>query len=79
MFGYAEITWQYYDRYRIPVMHTETNFAQGEKGDEAVNWLWKEWANVLRRAKRWRSGSRLYVVFADGSDRLGRCFEGRTR
>lgn len=48
VFGYDEITWQYYDRYRLPVMHTETNFNQGEKGDEAVYWLWKEWANVLR-------------------------------
>ncbi len=48
VFGYDEITWHYYDRYRLPVMHTETNFAQGPKGDEAVYWLWKEWANVLR-------------------------------
>ena len=48
IFGYAEITWQYYDRYRIPVMHTETNFEQGPNGDEAIFWLWKEWANVLR-------------------------------
>ena len=29
IFGYAEITRQYYDRYRLPVMHTETNLAQG--------------------------------------------------
>jgi hypothetical protein len=29
-------------------MHTETNIAEGPNGDEAVNWLWKEWANVLR-------------------------------
>ncbi len=48
VFGYGEITWQYYDRYRLPVMHTETNYAQGPGGDEAVYWLWKEWANVLR-------------------------------
>jgi beta-glucosidase/6-phospho-beta-glucosidase/beta-galactosidase len=48
VFGYNEITRQYYDRYRLPVMHTETNFAEGPDGDEAVNWLWKEWANVLR-------------------------------
>jgi beta-glucosidase/6-phospho-beta-glucosidase/beta-galactosidase len=47
-FGYAEITREYYHRYRIPVMHTETNMAQGPNGDEAVQWLWKEWANVLR-------------------------------
>jgi hypothetical protein len=48
VFGYDEITRQYYDRYRLPVMHTETNFEEGPNGDEAVNWLWKEWANVLR-------------------------------
>jgi len=48
VFGYDGITWQYYDRYRLPVMHTETNFTEGPNGDEAVYWLWKEWANVLR-------------------------------
>jgi len=48
VFGYDGITWQYYDRYRLPVMHTETNLAQGPNGDEAVYWLWKEWGNVLR-------------------------------
>ena len=48
VFGYDEITRQYYDRYRLPVMHTETNLRQGPRGDEAVYWLWKEWANVLR-------------------------------
>jgi hypothetical protein len=47
-FGYAEITRQYYNRYRLPVMHTETNLWEGQHGDEAVKWLWKEWANVLR-------------------------------
>jgi beta-glucosidase len=48
VFGYNEITRQYYERYRLPVMHTETNYMQGPEGDEAVDWLWKEWANVLR-------------------------------
>ncbi len=48
VFGYHVITRQYHDRYRLPVMHTETNLWQGPNGDEAVNWLWKEWANVLR-------------------------------
>lgn len=48
VFGYNEITRQYYNRYKLPVMHTETNFTQGPNGDEAVFWLWKEWANVLR-------------------------------
>ncbi|MDB6027313.1 MAG: glycoside hydrolase family 1 [Verrucomicrobiales bacterium] len=48
VFGYDEITRQYYDRYLLPVMHTETNLNEGPRGDEAVYWLWKEWANVLR-------------------------------
>jgi beta-glucosidase len=48
IFGYYEITRQYYERYRLPVMHTETNIQQGPAGNEAVNWLWKQWANVLR-------------------------------
>lgn len=48
IFGYSDITQMYYNRYRLPVMHTETNFCQGPQGNEAVNWLWKEWANVLR-------------------------------
>ena len=48
IFGYADITREYYDRYGLPVMHTETNFAQGPAGDEAANWLSKEWHNVLR-------------------------------
>jgi beta-glucosidase len=48
IFGYDEITRQYYERYALPVMHTETNFTQGASGDEAVDWLHKAWANVLR-------------------------------
>lgn len=48
VFGYAVITHQYYNRYRLPVMHTETNLCEGPGGEEAVNWLRKEWANVLR-------------------------------
>ena len=48
VFGYSEITRQYYNRYRVPVMHTETNVREGKTGQEAVQWLWKEWANVLR-------------------------------
>ena len=31
VFGYDEITRQYYDRYRLPVMHTETNLARGPR------------------------------------------------
>lgn len=45
IFGYYVITHQYYLRYRLPVMHTETNLADADK---APSWLRKEWANLLR-------------------------------
>ena len=44
IFGYYVITHQYYNRYRLPIMHTETNM----KMPDTVQWLWKEWANVHR-------------------------------
>jgi beta-glucosidase len=45
IFGYYVITHQYYARYRLPVMHTETNIRDA---DAAPKWLWKEWANMHR-------------------------------
>jgi len=45
IFGYYVITHQYYERYRLPVMHTETNL---DNADAAPGWLKKEWANVVR-------------------------------
>lgn len=45
VFGWYQITREYYDRYRKPVMHTETNVLDAEK---APCWLWKQWVNVLR-------------------------------
>jgi beta-glucosidase/6-phospho-beta-glucosidase/beta-galactosidase len=48
IFGYALITKQYYSRYGLPVMHTETNIIDDPGGNEAIRWLRKEWANVLR-------------------------------
>jgi len=47
VFGYAVLTRQYHDRYALPVMHTETNIRDEPEG-AAENWLWKQWANVLR-------------------------------
>jgi beta-glucosidase/6-phospho-beta-glucosidase/beta-galactosidase len=44
IFGYYVITHQYFSRYRLPVMHTETNFH--EPG--AAAWLFKEWSNMVR-------------------------------
>lgn len=44
IFGYYVITHQYFSRYRMPVMHTETNSWE----PNAVDWLKKEWANAYR-------------------------------
>ena len=43
LFGWYVITTQYYQRYRRPVMHTETNTPDA---DNAPNWLWRQWHNV---------------------------------
>ncbi len=49
MFGYYVITKQYYDRYRLPVMHTETNNRdEGGKEKDARVWLEKQWSNLIR-------------------------------
>jgi beta-glucosidase/6-phospho-beta-glucosidase/beta-galactosidase len=44
IFGYYVITHQYYQRYKLPIMHTETNKTM----PDSVEWLYKEWANVHR-------------------------------
>jgi beta-glucosidase/6-phospho-beta-glucosidase/beta-galactosidase len=43
LFGWYVITNQYYERYRRPVMHTETNDTDAA---EAPAWLWRQWHNV---------------------------------
>jgi beta-glucosidase/6-phospho-beta-glucosidase/beta-galactosidase len=45
IFGYYVITHEYFDRYHLPVMHTETNLPDSER---APTWIRKEWANVHR-------------------------------
>jgi len=42
--GYYVVTKQYFDRYRLPVMHTETNIRE----PLAVDWLKRQWANAHR-------------------------------
>lgn len=44
IFGYYVITSQYYRRYKLPIMHTETNI----KMPASTEWLLKQWANVHR-------------------------------
>ncbi len=48
VFGYDTVTRDYYERYRLPVMHTETNIDEGPRGDEAERWLWKQWSGLMR-------------------------------
>ena len=49
MFGYYMITKQYYERYRLPVMHTETNNRdEGDAEKDAHVWLEKQWSNLVR-------------------------------
>jgi len=45
IFGYYVITHQYFSRYGLPVMHTETNLQDAER---APQWLRKEWINMHR-------------------------------
>lgn len=44
IFGYYVITAQYYRRYKLPIMHTETNIRM----PACKEWLLKQWANVHR-------------------------------
>jgi beta-glucosidase/6-phospho-beta-glucosidase/beta-galactosidase len=44
IFGYYVITHQYFRRYHLPVMHTETNIRE----PHSVAWLKKQWANLHR-------------------------------
>jgi beta-glucosidase/6-phospho-beta-glucosidase/beta-galactosidase len=44
IFGYYVITHQYFRRYKLPIMHTETNI----KMPACKEWLLKQWANVHR-------------------------------
>jgi beta-glucosidase/6-phospho-beta-glucosidase/beta-galactosidase len=45
IFGFYVISRQYFDRYHMPIMHTETNLPDAAR---SPTWLWKEWANVIR-------------------------------
>jgi beta-glucosidase/6-phospho-beta-glucosidase/beta-galactosidase len=47
IFGYHVITHQYYLRYNLPVMHTETNISE----PVSVEWLKKQWTNAYQLRK----------------------------
>lgn len=50
VFGWYLTTQEYYERYQKPVMHTETNLREGEQA--AVDWLWKQWQQILHARER---------------------------
>ncbi len=43
LFGWYVIAQQYHERYRRPMMHSETNRADARDGPR---WLWRQWHNV---------------------------------
>jgi beta-glucosidase/6-phospho-beta-glucosidase/beta-galactosidase len=43
--GWHLIAREYFDRYRKPLMHTETNVLEAA---QAPAWLWKQWINIMR-------------------------------
>jgi beta-glucosidase len=45
VFGYYVVMRDYFDRYRLPIMHSETNFPEP---DGASEWLYRQAANVRR-------------------------------
>jgi hypothetical protein len=49
LFGWYVIASRYFDRYRRPMMHSETNRLDAR---DAPRWLWRQWHNVqlLRKA-----------------------------
>ena len=63
VFGYTEITRQYYNRYRLPVMHTETNLKEGPHGDEAVQMAVEGMGQCPAAEERRHPDRRLYLVF----------------
>ncbi len=48
-FGYHVIALQYYERYRLPIMHTETNIWEAQN---SAQWLWKQWNCMLELRRR---------------------------
>jgi beta-glucosidase len=47
LLGYTTIARQYFERYGLPLMHTETNRDEGPDGDEAATWLRRQWSMML--------------------------------
>ena len=73
--GFRSLARAYYDRYRIPLFHCETNSVS----DHAVSWLERQWGDVIESHVGRRAGARLHLVLAHRSDRLAACAQPRVQ
>ena len=64
--GFRTLARAYYDRYRIPLFHCETN----RVSDHAVDWLRRAVGRRDEPHRERRAGARLYLVLAHRPDRL---------
>ena len=71
VFGYDEITRQYYDRYKLPVMHTETNLDGGAERRRGRQLALEAMGERAARSQSRRADRRLHLVLADRPDGLG--------
>ena len=71
VFGYDDITDQYYDRYKLPVMHTETNLNEGPNGRGGGRLALEAMGQRAARPQRRRADRRLHLVFAHRPGGLG--------
>jgi beta-glucosidase len=79
VFGYTEITRQYYNRYRLPIMHTETKPGR-RTGRRRIRALAVEGMGQRPSpAQRRHPDRRLHLVFAHRPGRLGHGASGAKR
>ena len=73
--GLRQLATQYHERYRLPIFHCETN----RESHVAVEWLDRQWSDVLAMRAVRDPGDGLHLVLADRSDRLAACAARRAK
>ena len=68
IFGYYVITHQYFSRYRLPVMHTETNLMDARSRSRVAA---ERVGECVSAARGWCADTGLHLLQLDGSGRLG--------
>jgi hypothetical protein len=72
VFGYDTVTREYHARYRLPVMHTETNCVEGRERRRGRALAVEAVGRRDAPARRGRADDGLHLVFAAGPRGLGR-------